>query len=268
MRSYATDARPSRSLAAIFEEAVSVVRQDMSEYGYAALVGACTATIVTAILRMIGDPVSLALIPPVVAILATGTMATCAAALERAQSGLQPDSAQSFTDAIVRAPWLLFRIIPATVPFSAAILSTAWLGPELGRWTMAPVIVALAFVGIYMMLPLPAYVSALFGRDATPHSATVYAAAMAKSGRMLNLVTLIIVFAPALLAALLGVLAQFGAITSALLAFMVVISMPLCASMMALIYAETAPQLMSGQPLPPRQHEPAPDATARLQRFR
>ena len=109
MRTNEGGARPSRTLAAIFEEAVTVLRQDLPEYGYIALCGGFTAAILATVLRYIETPISLALAVVVIGVAGVGTLATCAAALERIQHGLQPDSGRSFADALQRAPWFVAR---------------------------------------------------------------------------------------------------------------------------------------------------------------
>jgi len=260
MRTNGAAARPSRTLAAVFEDAATVLRQDLSEYGYIGLCGAFGAAILATILRYIDTPVSNTLIVPVLAVLAIGTLATCAAALERTQDGLQPDSGQSASEALVRAPWLLARIVPPVLAMGAAVYLASAFGDELGTWVTLALGFALLVAAVQVSLTVPMFVAALFARDGAPREAAAQTVAIMASSRSFVVAALAIALAPAELAALIGLLARFGTMTTALFAFAFVVSMPLVASMMSLIHAGIAPWI-GATPQPARKH-PATQASS------
>jgi hypothetical protein len=268
MRTNEGGARPSRTLAAIFEEAVTVLRQDLSEYGYIALCGGFTAALLATVLRYIDSPLSLAFAVIVIALAALGTLATCAAALERIQHGLQPDSGRSFADALQRAPWFVARGLPPMLVLAVGVFITKAFGDDLGRWATLPLSVIFVFAAIYLALPVPMYVAAMFSRDASPHEASMRTAAIMQGSRAFVVMAMVIALAPAELATAVALLAHFGTMTTALFAFAFVVSMPLVASMLALIHAELAPWI--GQPAAqqrPRAATPqASNVAARLDR--
>lgn len=258
MRTNEATARPSRTLAAVFEDAATVLRQDLSEYGYVGLCGAFGAAILATILRYIDTPVSNTLIVPVLAIIAIGTLATCAAALERTQDGLQPDSGQSASEALVRAPWLLARIVPPVLAMGAAVYMASAFGDEMGTWVTLAVGLALAVAAVQVALPIPMFVAALFARDASPRDASAHTVAIMASSRSFVVAATVIALAPAEIATLIALFARFGTMTTALFAFAFVISMPLAAAMMSLIHAGLAPWI-GATPQPER--KPAPKAS-------
>src|SRR4051812_9078980 len=90
----------------IFSEAVSMLRQDAAEYGYIAVVGTVAAGIVVLLPGIIGGPFALALIGPLLVLVAIGTIATSSAAFGCVSNHLQPDAASAFSTA-TRHPILL-----------------------------------------------------------------------------------------------------------------------------------------------------------------
>ena len=80
MRTYGHDVRHLRTLSAVIEDSIAIFAQDVSEYAFVGLMGGATACIAALILGLIGNPISSALIPPVVIILAVLTHATIAQA--------------------------------------------------------------------------------------------------------------------------------------------------------------------------------------------
>jgi hypothetical protein len=204
----------------------------------------------------------------VILLAALGTLATCAAALERTQDGLQPDSGRSFAEAMVRAPWLLLRILPPALVLGVGVYATSAYGDDMGRWTTLGLAAVLVLSAIYLLLPLPMYVAALFSRDTAPAQASARATAIMQSSKSFVVAALLIALAPAEIAAALGLLARFGTMTTMLFSLSVVFSMPLVASMMSLIHAGLAPWIVSPVPQQPRA-TPAYDASsvaARLDR--
>jgi hypothetical protein len=267
MRTNGGEARPSRTLAAIFEEAVTVLRQDLSEYGYIALCGGFTAALLATVLRYIDTSISLALAVIVIGLAAVGTLATCAAALERIQHGLQPDSGRSFADALQRAPGFVARSLPPMLVLAAGVFISSAFGDDFGRWVTLPLNVLFVFAAIYLALPVPMYVAAMFSRDASPHEASMRTAAIMQGSRSIVVAALMIALAPAELATAVALLAHFGTMTTALFAFAAVISMPLVASMLALIHAELAPWVGGAAQQRPRVAPPqASNVAARLDR--
>ena len=92
-------------------------------------------------------------------------------------------------------------------------------------------------------------------------------AAIMQGSRAFVVAALVIALAPAELAAAVALLAHFGTMTTALFAFAAVISMPLVASMLALIHAELAPWAGASAQERPRVATPqAANVAARLDR--
>jgi hypothetical protein len=263
-----TEARASRSLAALFEEALTVIRQDLSEYGYIGLCGAFSAAILATVLRYIDTPVSNALIVPALAAVAVGALATCAAALERTQDGLQPDSGRSFAEALVRMPWLFARVLPAVLPLSAAVYITDAYGGDVGTWPMLGINAALVLTAVYAALPVAIYVAALFSRDATPAQASAHALAIMHNARSIVVTSLLVALAPAEAATAIALLSGFGTMTTALFAFAAIICMPLAAAMMSLIHAEIAPWInVAPAQMPAHARTAAPSASTLASRL-
>lgn len=253
MRTNTAAARPTRTLTAIFEDAVTVLRQDLAEYGYIALRGGFAAAIAATILRYIDAAVADTLIVVAIAVLATGTLATSAAALERTQDGLQPDSGRSFAEALLRAPWLLLRVAPPALILGAAVYAMSAYHDELGSWPSLGLNIVLILAAVHLATPLAMYVAALFSRDATPASAGARTTAILGVSKAFVVAAQFIALGPAIVAALIALLAGFGVMTTALFAFVTVASMPLVAAMMSLIHAELAPWIATPQPVaPPR----------------
>jgi hypothetical protein len=92
-------------------------------------------------------------------------------------------------------------------------------------------------------------------------------AAIMQGSRSIVVAALMIALAPAELATAVALLAHFGTMTTALFAFAAVISMPLVASMLALIHAELAPWVGGAAQQRPRVAPPqASNVAARLDR--
>ena len=104
----------SRSLSETIEESITILRQDASEYAFIGLVGSFAACMAVLVPGIIGGPIAVALIAPLLLFVAVLTLATSAAALGVGSSQLQPDASRAFAAAGLRIvailrPWQIGR---------------------------------------------------------------------------------------------------------------------------------------------------------------
>lgn len=237
MRTYGSGVRETRTLSALVIEAIGVLRQDLSEYGFIGLVGAFTAGFTALLLRMIGGSVPVGLILPVIGVCAIGTMAASAAAVRRVEDNLDPDAARSFIDALVRSPFLLIPFTPALVLSGLALFLAAEFSDNIGRWGSTGLVVALLALALMNAFQRSTFVPALFGRGVSAREAASNARAIQRSAGAAIAMCWGIALFPAGLIALGGLLAGFGTFSTALTAFVFVGSMPFGAAMMTLLYS-------------------------------
>lgn len=229
-------ARDERSLLSIFAEALGLVRQDFSEYGFAALIGATAAAIVALALKAIGGPVATAAVLPAVLFFALWTLATGTAAVRRVLENLEPDSVRSFESALVRAP---FIVLPFLLPLATALLAGAallladeWTGSFLAG------VIALALLALagYQALPRSLYLPALFARGSSARGSLAVSENVVRSAPVAVLLGWTFMLMPASLIATAAAGAGFGVVSTAFASFAFVFSMPACASLMTLLY--------------------------------
>jgi hypothetical protein len=237
MRTYGSGVRETRTLSALVIEAIGVVRQDLSEYGFIGLVGAFMAGFTALVLRMIGGSVPVALILPVIGLCAIGTMAASAAAVRRVEDNLDPDAARAFIDALVRAPFLLVPFAPALVLSGLALFLAAEFAENITRWGASALVVALLVLALMNAFQRSMFVPALFSRGISAREAASNARAIHRSAGAAIAMCWAIALLPAGIIALGGLMAGFGTFSTALSAFVFVGSMPFGAAMMSLLYA-------------------------------
>ena len=267
MRTYPDEARRSSSVSAVIGDALTLLHQDIAEYGFAGLVGAIGAAFATLMLPAAGGIVGQALIAPSVFIIALITYANTCAAIRRVQDNLEPDAIHAFFAVLARLPALL---VPLTLPIALSGASVL-AGVVAARW--APVsVVTLAAIVAFALAGLSSfqrslYVPALFARDTTVSEARLKGgAAMREASALVSVCFTIALAAPALMA-LAALSAGFGALSTAAAAFVLVAFMPLASAIASLIYEGVAPQIAS-QPsaAPARRTAPANPTAERLRR--
>ena len=230
-------ARPMRE---IFEEAFDVLRQDVSEYAFIGFVGAVIASIAVLVPAVIGGPIAVALIGPLVTIVAVMTLATCEAALSNVSSGLQPDAATAARTAVWRTPPVLRAWLPLAA-FAAIASVGAWFAaPYMGPvpvLALVPPIVAIAALYAY---PRSLQIAAIFEHDATARDAVRLSATLVNraDGRVWK--AWAAVCAPATVIALMTAATRFDAVAGALVVFFFVAALPAAAVLMSLIFVDTA----------------------------
>ena len=230
-------ARPMKD---IFEEAFDVLRQDASEYAYIGLVGAVIASIAVLIPAIIGGPVAIAFIAPLVTIIAVMTLGTCEAALSNVSTGLQPDAANAGRAAAWRTvpllrPWLLL----AGTLFAAS-LAVGLAAPHFGPVPPMVAVPLLITVAAFYAYPRSLYTAALFERDMTSRDATRVSVRLVDRAGSRVAKAWAVVAAPATLIAALCALAGFDFVAGAIVVFFFVGALPVAAVLMSLLFIDAA----------------------------
>ena len=251
MRTYGHDVRHLRTLSAVIEDSIAIFAQDVSEYAFVGLMGGATACIAALILGLIGNPVSSALIPPVVIILAVLTHATIAQAFRAVTENLEPESARAFAGVTARAGLLLRPFVPL-----AAALAVAAGGIAVADSYVPSIIVraldaiALAGAAIYL-LPRSFVIIALIMQGGGANDALQGSSALIARAPTKVLLAAILCAAPSILFSLIGLATGFGFLATALLAFVVVGTMPFAAIVMSLLFFDAIARTSAAAP-PPR----------------
>lgn len=236
-----------RPLLEIIEEAIAILRQDASEYAFIGLVGAFAACMAVLVPGLIGGPIAIALIGPLLLFVAVLTLSTAAAALGVGSSQLQPDASRAFAAAGLRIiailrPWLLLAIALGAASYAAGAFSS-YLGPV----PPEAVMLALALVSGAYALPRSLCATALFEHDVSAREALSASAALVRRAGRTVLLAWCVVLSPAITVALLGGVAGIDAATGAVIAVLFVGAMPAGAALMSQLfidaasYIETAP---------------------------
>lgn len=230
----------TRSTAELVEEAVAILRQDASEYAFIGLVGAFGACMAVLIPGIIGGPIAVALIAPLVVAVASLTLATAAAALGVGANQLQPDASRAFATAGLRTSAILRPWLPLAVALGAASYGANGYSSYLGPVPPEAVILALALVGGAYALPRSLYATALFEHDLSVREALRASAAFVRSATRAVATAWCIVLAPAMIVALFGAVAGIDAVTGAVIAVLFVGAMPAGAALMSQIFIDAA----------------------------
>ena len=249
MRTYGHDVRHLRTLSAVIEDSIAIFAQDVSEYAFVGHMGGATACIAALILGLIGNPVSSALIPPVVIILAVLTHATIAQAFRAVTENLEPESARAFAGVTARAGLLLRPFVTL-----AAALAVAAGGIAVAD-SYVPSIIVLAGAAIYL-LPRSFVIIALVMQGGGANDALQGSSALIARAPTKVLLAAILCAAPSILFSLIGLATGFGFLATALLAFVVVGSMPFAAIVMSLLFFDAIARTSAAAP-PPRTSTPS-----------
>lgn len=266
MRTYSGETTRTYTIADIFANALALLRQDAGEYAFVTLIGACAAGFTTFVLRMVGGPVAVPLVAPVIALSALLTMATCVAAVRRVEDNLEPDSARALGAVLVRLPALIFPVLPSLVLLWIALFSVQWLDDHVGGLLAGVAGMALGLLAVQPIFRRGMYVPALFARGASVRSATTHAAALMQQVGGIVTVTWAVALAPAGLVAFVALAAGFGVVSTTLAAFTIVACMPLAAAMLSLIHDAMPAATAAPQPAPKPVAANSADVTERLRR--
>lgn len=241
MRTFGGDARRSRSLARLFDEALSLLRQDIADYGFAGLLGAIAAAATALVLSLNDGLVERSLVLPAVFLVSLLTYAHAAAAVRRVRENLEPGSVAALIAIMVRAPWIIGPALPPMIISFGAVLAAQLAQDAVGAEVATTAAMAVVASTTLLAFPLALRVPALLVVKATPGKAAAHAAAAtgAKGGAVA--ISFSIALAPAGLLALYALTSEFHVIAMALAAFAWTATMPLLAAMATLIWDATAP---------------------------
>lgn len=234
-----------RPLADIFSEAIETLRQELSEYSFIALVGAVLAGLVVLLCGVIDTPVSLSLIPPLVALSALLTLATCAAAFGSANNQLQPDAGSAAIAMLQRLPVLLLPWLPLLVGLGVTTYALAAFSDYIDKARIPGTLQVLAIIAVALLYAYPRSLAAaatfeeqFSGAQAQSISAFV----VRHSGRRIQAMW-VVVLAPAALMLGLSLVVGLDPVTGALVTCFFVGAMPLAAAMSSLLFYDAASQI-------------------------
>ena len=230
----------SRPLPEIIEESIAILRQDASEYAFIGLVGAFAACMAVLVPGIIGGPIAVALIGPLLVIIAALTLATSAAALGVGTNQLQPDASRAFATAGFRIIAILRPWLPLAVALGAASYAADRFMSYLGPVPPEAIILGLALISGAYALPRSLCATALFEHDLSARQALSASAALVRRATRSIVVAWTIVLAPAIIIALLGGLAGIDAATGAVIAVLFVGAMPVGAALMSQLFIDAA----------------------------
>jgi hypothetical protein len=212
---------------------------------------------------LIGGPVALSLIAPLLVIVAVGTLASSAAALGVGANQLQPDAGRAFATAGVRGIGILLPWLPLIAVLGAASYVAAMFSSYLDPVPPEVVMLLMAVASAFYALPRSLGPTALFERDLSSREALRASAALVRQAPRRVGVAWGLVFAPSIIIALLGVLAGIDAATGAVIAVLFVGAMPAGAAMMSQIFIDAAARIEAA-PAPAQPATPAMSAQRRV----
>lgn len=240
----------SRPLTEIVEESVAILRQDASEYAFIGLVGAFAACMAVLVPGLIGGPIAVALIAPLLVVIAAFTLATSAAALGVGANQLQPDASRAFATAGLRIIAILRPWLPLAIALGAASYAADAFASYLGPVPMEAIMLGLALVAAAYALPRSLCATALLEHDLSAREALSASAALVRRTKRTITIAWSIVLAPAILIALLGGLAGIDAATGAVISVLFVGAMPAGAALMSQLFIDAASYVEA--PPPPK----------------
>lgn len=230
----------TRPLLELIEEAIAILRQDASEYAFIGLVGAFAACMAVLIPGIIGGPLAVALIAPLLVIVAALTLATSAAALGVGANQLQPDASRAFAEAMLRAVAVLRPWLPLAVALGVASYVADTFSSHLGPVPPEAIILVLAALSAAYALPRSLCATALFEHDLSARDALSASGALARRASGIIALAWLLVLGPAIVLTLLGAVAGIDATTGAIIALLFVGAMPAGAALMSQIFIDAA----------------------------
>ncbi len=245
MRNTATAEVELRPLSDLFEEALATLRQELSEYSFIALVGAVAAGLIVLLCGVIDSPVSLSLVPPLVALSALLTLATCAAAVGSANNQMQPDAGSAALAMLRRLPVLLLPWAPLMIGLWAASYALGAFSDYVDKAHVSGTLQVLAMIAIAFVYAYPRSltIAATFEEQfSSAQAQSISAFVVRNSGRRIQAMW-IIVLAPAALMMSLSLIVGLDTVTGALITCFFVGAMPLAAAMSSLLFYDAASQI-------------------------
>jgi hypothetical protein len=230
----------TRPLLELIEEAIAILRQDASEYAFIGLVGAVAGCMAVLIPGIIGGPLAVALIAPLLVIVTALTLATSAAALGVGANQLQPDASRAFAEAMLRAVAVLRPWLPLAVALGVASYAADTFSSHLGPVPPEAIILALAALSAAYALPRSLCATALFEHDLSARDALSASAALVRRASGIIALAWLLVLAPAIVLTLLGAVAGIDATTGAIMALLFVGALPAGAALMSQIFIDAA----------------------------
>lgn len=230
----------TRSTLELSSEAIAILRQDASEYAFIGLVGAFAACMAVLVPSIVGGPIALALIAPLLVLVAVLTLATSAAALGVEANQLQPDASRAFAAAGLRIiailrPWLLLALALGAASYAAAAFFS-YLGPV----PPEGIILGLVLVSGAYALPRCLCATALFEHDLSAREALSASAALVRSATRTIVTAWCIVLAPAIIVASLSAVSGIDVAAGAVIAVFFVGALPAGAGIMSQIFIDAA----------------------------
>jgi hypothetical protein len=255
MQSYTREARPPGTLQRVLQNALSMLVQDASEYGFVGFIGAAVAAFAVVVLRLMHNVVGDALVAPMVLLLAALTLSTATMAFCRATENLQPDASEAMARLVSRPMAFARAWLPMVIALFIAGLALQIAGDRLAAWRFA-LVMALVALGALYVFSHSYYAVSLVTQRATVHEAEMVATVLLGRTATLAAVAWLPVLAPTLFVTLIAQITGFGVVSTAIVAFVAVMSMPAAAAVMSLLFFDAVKDAMAT----------APKATARPQR--
>lgn len=250
MRTFGGDAHRSRSLAQLFDEALSLLQQDIADYGFSGLLGAVTAGAAALSLSLAGGDVGRSLVLPAVFLVSLLSYAHAAAAVRRVREQVEPDSVRAAVAVAVRAPWIVGPALPALAVTFGAVFAALAVRERAGTELATTAAMAVVGAAALLALPLAMRVPALLVRKTSARQAAALAAEATRERGGVLAVSFALALTPAGLLALFALASEFHPIATALAAFAWTATMPLLAAIATLIHDATARSVDEVRPVP------------------
>jgi hypothetical protein len=232
----------SRSLIEIFDEAIEVIRQDLTEYAFIALLGAAPACIFILLAAVVGGPVALSLTAPVIVFMALATLAASAAAFNCVTANLQPDAQGAYLAALRRAVPLLLPWLPLMIGLWAASYAAAAFSSEINEWYVPDVAVVAALVvacGFYIF-PRSLCASLQFVDQMSSGQSQAASAIIVRAAPKRVWATWGVCAAPALLIFGLGMIGGWDAVLGAIMVLFFIATLPFAGAVFSLLFVDAA----------------------------
>jgi hypothetical protein len=269
MRTYGSDVRQARTLTQIYQDALTILFQDVADYAFIGAVAACGAGILVLALRITGGFIAAALIVPVAMLVAMLTLATCAEAFRRVVENLEPDGARAFAAVALRIGALMRPLVPLAGLMFVAVLGVTFAGERIPAIGAQAAGLALAAFAVFYLLPRSFATAILLTQNATSREAETASSALVWRSPGKIVAAWAVALSPALISFIVALDAGFGTLSTALTALLFVASMPHAAVVMMLLYFDVLAGMAKGQPAtaPRRGHAPprVPEALRRGQ---
>ncbi len=230
----------ARAMPEIIADAMAILRQDASEYAFIGLSGGAAGGIAVLVLGIIGGPIAIACIAPLLLLIAAGTLATSSAAVGTGFNRLQPDASRAFAEAARRGVAIMRPWLPLAAALGAASYGAAAFSQYLRPVPTETIMLVLAVIGAMYALPRSLCCTALFEYDLSVREAMTASSAVVRVMTRAVAAAWCIVLAPAILVAALAAIGGIDLVTGAVIAVLFVGAMPAGAPLMSLLFREAA----------------------------